>query len=72
MLLEWAMTPEKVRCKVPCRSASRNSRPARSRMLGTVTWVRGVATPSWIAAAAVMTLAVDPGSKTSENARLPR
>ncbi len=63
MLLDCASTPAKVRYSVGWSWLSLNSREsARQMRLGTSTTVEGVTTPSSSAAAAVMTLAVEPGS----------
>ena len=62
MLLDWARTPANVRCSVGWSCESWKTVPARVSVLGTVTGVSGVATPSCRAADAVMTLPVEPGS----------
>ncbi len=62
MLLDWARTWANVRCSVGWSCESWNTVPARLSVLGTVTGVSGVATPSSSAAAAVITLPVEPGS----------
>ena len=72
MLLDWAMTPANVSFSTPWSWESLNDWPARESRLGTTTGVAGVATPSWRAAAAVMTLAMDPGSNASPKALLLR
>jgi hypothetical protein len=72
MLLDWAITPAKVSFSTAWSWESRNDWPARASRLGTTTGVVGLATPSWRAAAAVMTLAMDPGSNASPKALLLR
>src|SRR5450631_3570727 len=72
MLLDWAMTPANVSFSTSWSWESRNDWPARDSRLGTSTRVVGVAAPSCRAAAAVMTLAMEPGSNASPKALLPR
>ena len=52
--------------------SSLNSRSPRCSRLGTTTWVPGVAAFSSSTAAMDSTLAVEPGSKASWRAALPR
>ena len=61
-LLDLASTPVRVRCSTPCGTSSWKTWSDRCRTGGTVIGVVGVAAPSSMAAAAVMTLLVDPGS----------
>ena len=72
MLLDLASTPAKVSCSRPCASESWIVVVLRRIEPGTTSRVCGVATFSSIAAAAVITFAVEPGSKTSSSPRLPR
>src|SRR5215212_7945075 len=69
-LLDVARTPAKVRCSGGCACESWKVLPARLTVALTVNGVLGVTAPSSRAAAAVMTLPVEPGSYTSDSARL--
>ena len=72
MFEDLAMTPVAVMFSTPWASLSLNRTPARGSRGGTMTPVPGVITFSSRAAANVMSLPVDPGSKASLNATLPR
>src|SRR5450631_1790221 len=72
MLLDWAMTPANVSFSTAWSCESMKDWPARDSRLGTTTGVAGVATPSCRAAAAVITLAMEPGSNASPKALLLR
>src|ERR1700685_2789681 len=64
-LLEFAMIPAMVRRSVGWYSASWKVNPSTTIRSGTVYGLIGVSPPCSIAAAAVITFAVLPGSKTS-------
>ena len=70
MLHDLARTPVAVMFSTPCGSLSLNDVPARGSRLGTMTPVSGVTTPCSMAAAIVMSLPVEPGSKASWKAWL--
>ncbi len=72
MLLDLARTPLRVRYQVGWSMSSLKSRSPRCSRLGTTTLVIGVAAFSSRTAAIDMTLAVEPGSKASWTAALPR
>ncbi len=72
MLDDLAMTPVAVMCSTPWYSLSLKRMPARGSRIGTITPVSGVITFCSIAAAIVMSLPVEPGSKASQKARLAR
>src|SRR3954451_12158812 len=69
-LLDVARTPANVRCSVGCACESWKTLPERVTVESTDNGVLGVTTPSSRTAAAVFTLPLDPGSWTSESARL--
>src|SRR6478609_1403151 len=71
-LLDFASTPANVRASTACACESWKTLPARWISPGTAKGVDGVTTPSSSAAAAVITLLVEPGSYTSDSARLDR
>ena len=68
-LLEWAMIPAMVQRSVGWYSASWNGKPSTTIWSGTVYALIGVWPPCSNAAAAVITLAVLPGSNTSLTGR---
>src|SRR5215213_11967984 len=61
-LLDVARTPANVRCSVGCACESWKTLPERVTVESTANGVVGVTAPSCRAAAAVITLPVDPGS----------
>ena len=65
MLEDLASTPVAVMFSTPWGSLSLNQVPARGSRGGTMTPVSGVMTPCSRAAAIVMSLPVEPGSKAS-------
>ena len=65
MLEDLASTPVAVMYSVPCASLSLNRVPARGSRDGTMTPVSGVITFVSRAAAIVISLPVEPGSKAS-------